>query len=80
MEIPDVRTPPVMVKPCSTDPVPSVLLNVTVEPPVLLAMVVTEGPFELLTVIAFPLKLMFSVYVPGETRTVSPLTAALIAA
>jgi len=41
-------------------------------------MVVTAAPPELVTVMALPLKLMFSLYVPGATRTVSPLLAALI--
>src|ERR1700746_1229157 len=44
------------------------------------SIIVTLAPPELLRVIAFPEKLMFSLYVPGETRTVSPLLAALIPA
>jgi hypothetical protein len=43
-------------------------------------MIVVDGPLTLLTVMAFPLKLMFSWYVPSETKTVSPSLAALIAA
>ena len=58
----------------------SSLAKVTVASPGLLPplMVVTVSPPELVTVIALPLKLIFSLYVPGATRTVSPLTAALM--
>src|SRR5262245_46160230 len=43
-------------------------------------MVVTGAPPELRTVMALPLELMGSLYVPGYTMMTSPLEAALIAA
>ena len=53
--------------------------KVTTEPARLPSMMVTSGPCSLATVIAFPRKVMFSTYVPGETSTVSPAAAASIA-
>jgi hypothetical protein len=44
------------------------------------SMMETFAPPELVTVIALPLKLIFSLYVPGDTSTVSPLAAALMPA
>ena len=70
--------PLVMVKPFNTEAAVSLLTNRTTVwtfPP---SMVVTALPFTLVTVIALPLKLMFSTYVPSETRTVSPSFAASI--
>lgn len=69
-----------MVNPLRTELLPSFVSKTTtaaIPPPLI---VVTDGPPELVTVIALPLKLMFSYYVPGATSTVSPLEAALIAA
>ena len=52
--------PFVIVNPLSSEFVPSLELNVTTEPAALPLIVVTEGPPELVTVMAFPMKLMFS--------------------
>jgi hypothetical protein len=67
------------VKPFRTEPVSFVINSTTVlaPPP---SIVVFDAPCKLVTVIALPLKLMFSLYVPSATSTVSPLFAASIAA
>src|SRR4029453_15396836 len=53
--------------------------KVTTAPARFPPMIVTSGPCSLSTVTAFPWKLMFSKYVPGATRTVSPALAKSIA-
>src|SRR4029077_7408553 len=59
----------------------SAVTNRTTGPPTLLpSMMVTRGPLALATVIALPMKLIVSLYVPAATRTVSPFAAALIPA
>jgi len=68
------------VNPLRIESGPSPVSNVTTEPFAPPSMVVTEGPPELVTVMALPSKSMFSVYVPGATNTVFPFAAALIAA
>jgi hypothetical protein len=72
--------PFVMVKPFRTTAVVSFVINSTtvLAPPP--SIVVFDAPCKLVTVIALPLKLMFSLYVPSATSTVSPLFAASIAA
>src|SRR5260370_12782046 len=72
--------PIVIVKRFKTEAAVSPVTNsatVLAPPP---SMVVFEAPCTLVTVIALPLKLMFSLYVPSSTNTVSPLFAASIAA
>src|SRR5215469_1290428 len=78
--IPAVALPFWIVKPRTTEVLVSPLLNVTTEltfPP---SITVALGPPLLTTVIAFPMKLIFSRYLPGATRMVSPFEAALIPA
>src|SRR5215472_12818492 len=75
-----LEKPFLMVKPFRTELDPSLVLNVTTESMAPPSMIVVDGPLTLLTVMALPLKLMFSLYVPSKTTTVSPLLAALIAA
>jgi hypothetical protein len=75
-----VEVPCWRVKPLSVELDVSFVANVTTgatPPP---STIVRLAPFELFTVIALPMKLMFSVYVPGATNTVSPLLATLIPA
>jgi hypothetical protein len=75
-----VEVPCCRVKPLSVELDVSFVANVTTgatPPP---STIVRLAPFELFTVIALPMKLMFSVYVPGATNTVSPLLATLIPA
>src|SRR5688572_14545902 len=67
------------VNPVSTALRFSAVPNVTTGPARLPSMMVTAGPCSLATVIALPRKSMFSTYVPGATRTMSPGTAASIA-
>ena len=66
--------------PSSTVSRPSFILKETTVPFLSPSMQVTFGPSSLATVIAFPWKRMFSLYVPGDTSTVSPFTAASMAA
>ncbi|MDP9162252.1 MAG: hypothetical protein M3O09_18755 [Acidobacteriota bacterium] len=73
-------TPFVNVNPFNIDFLVSPEVNVAAGPILLASIIVTLGPLVLLTVIAFPLKLTFSSYVPGDTNTESPLLAALIPA
>src|SRR5918994_14390 len=72
-------SPPWSVKPRRIDARPSPDVNVTTGPARLPSMIVAWAPCSLSTVIAFPWKLMFSTYVPGATRTLSPAAATSIA-
>ena len=78
--LPKKPPPLVMVNPRSTAPRPSPELNVTTTPPAFPSIVVAAGPASLVTMIAFPEKLIRSTYVPGATSTVSPWAAAPIPA
>ena len=60
LQLPLPPRPFVIVNPLSTEFVPSLELNVTTEPAASPSMVVTAGPPELATVIALPMKSMFS--------------------
>src|SRR5215469_2757331 len=75
----DRASPSVIVKPDSTDEAVSPDENVTTESRPWPLMVVAAAPAELVTVIALPLKLRASKYVPGATMIVSPSDAALMA-
>ena len=75
-----VPVPPVIVNPSRTVLGPSPLTHLTTlsfKP--VASIVVTFGPPELRTMIALPLKLIVSKYVPGATTTSSPLVEASIA-
>src|SRR5690606_9956116 len=65
-------TPPVTVKPSSTDWGPSPEKKVTTDPEPPPLMMVWDGPPVLRSVIALPWKLIRSMYVPGATSTVAP--------
>ncbi len=69
-----------IVNPAKTESNPSLVTNLTPqsEPPP--SMIVVAAPLTLVRVTALPSKLMFSLYVPSETNTVSPFEAASIAA
>src|SRR5262249_36989566 len=69
-----------MVNPSRREPGPPPDANITTESAALPSRTETAGPATLRTVMALPLKSMFSTYVPGHTRTVSPSAAALMAA
>ncbi len=73
------------VNPLSTAPVPSLFAKVTTgpsaDPPLMIVWVAPATPVAPeVTVMALPLKSISSLYVPGETRTVSPAFAASIPA
>ena len=74
-----VPQPFVIVKPSRIESRVSLLLKAMTDPDRFPSMTVTSGPSWLLRVIALPLKLMFSTYVPGLTMIVSPGDAASIA-
>src|SRR6266511_5324147 len=87
---PEVKTPPPpleaasypfrIVNPLRTGVWPALATILTTPPDWFPSMIVAAGPSVLSTVISLSRKSIRSTYVPGETRTVSPLTAASIAA
>src|SRR6266508_1483510 len=87
---PEVKTPPPpleaasypfrIVNPLRTGVWPAPATILTTPPDWFPSMIVAAGPSVLSTVISLSRKSIRSTYVPGETRTVSPLTAASIAA
>ena len=68
-----VLSPPRTVNPLSMAARVSPDRKLTTDPAPRASIIVRSGPSSLLTVIAFPRKLIVSKYVPGATRTVSPL-------